>query len=417
LYSGRDYLGHITGMGMVIPNVDIDIGPPGVPDVGIDFHGDVLIWIAHVALDTDFISDLDTDWWEFDICGGLIQVINGNLNGAYLKGYDSDNIDFSCYPTWEVGLLNGTWCSSMASTPFIAIPERFIEPDSDTVKQVDASTDLAITKTVDNDTAEVAEVVEFTIIVTNNGPGEATGVLVDDLLPDDLIYDGHSASQGSYSYMGGIWTVGSIVAGSSAILVIEAIVDTEDQVTNEACITDMDQADPVSDNDCDSATINSLGQLDAGWNLISLPLIPPNDAITLVLADILGANLLAVWSYEWNGVTEEWFWYPGPLTTMTDGKGYWVNLIAPDTLTFAGVVIKPAPAVPPEYHVYLGWNLVGFKSTTPRTAGDYLAGLGDEVVTIYGYKDGAFFLVQMGDLMEPGYGYWIATVDEGTIYP
>jgi len=301
----RDYLGHITGMGYVIPNSILADGD------------DLLVWIAHVVLDPMFISDLDEMTTEWDVCGGLLQVINGNLNGAYLKGYHLRDLDGYCYPEWEVGLLNGTYHSTMASTPGLAIPERFIEPKSITVKQLEA-----------------VEIVE-----------EVTAV--------DLV---------------------------------------------------------------------------EGWNLMSLALIPdpanPED-IELVLADIL-ANVDKVWSYDATLLPgDPWLWWNGPagpgiFDTMTDGMGYWVIMTAdgePFTLTFEGVVIPAPPGVPPVYSVYEGWNLIGFKSTTPRLAGDYLAALGETVTIIYGFADGFYFIVESTDLMEPGLGYWIAVTEPGTIYP
>ena len=46
--------------------------------------------------------------------------------------------------------------------------------------------DLAITKTVDNDHPVGGDEVVFTLTVHNNGPDEATGIEVTDLLPDRL---------------------------------------------------------------------------------------------------------------------------------------------------------------------------------------------------------------------------------------
>jgi hypothetical protein len=76
--------------------------------------------------------------------------------------------------------------------------------------------------------------------------------------------------------------------------------------------------------------------------------------------------------------------------------------------------------LPPAYDVVVGWNMVGFKSTaTNVTATDYLAGT--EYVRIYGFKNGAWFLISGPPFdspkMEPGLGYWVAFTEPGTIYP
>jgi hypothetical protein len=154
-----------------------------------------------------------------------------------------------------------------------------------------------------------------------------------------------------------------------------------------------------------------------GWNLISLPLIPLDSAINAVLAGILD-DVKSVW--HWSG---HWYSFaPGAssdLTSMRDGKAYWINMEAAQNLTLAGRENAVPPALPPTYDVVAGWNMVGFKSTaTNVTAEDYLAGT--EYVRIYGYKNGAWFFIPgppyLG-YMEPGLGYWVAFTEPGTIYP
>lgn len=159
--------------------------------------------------------------------------------------------------------------------------------------------------------------------------------------------------------------------------------------------------------------------LDQGWNLISSPLIPNNTGISVVLDDILD-NVAIVWSY--NAATSTWSSYipggpPPSLTTIVDGKGYWINMEAADTLTIEGVEIPLPPQVPPSYNVVEGWNLIGFKSCDSRTASDYLAGIDGHYASMYGYDNGSSFLVQPEDLLTPGLGYWLAVTEAGMIYP
>ena len=99
-------------------------------------------------------------------------------------------------------------------------------------------------------------------------------------------------------------------------------------------------------------------------------------------------------------------------THQITGTGY----AGAATLTINGQELIPA-VVPPSYPVYVGWNLIGFKSTAQRTAGEYLAGIAGKYVVIYGYDDGAWFVVESTDLMDPTRGYWIAVTADGTIYP
>jgi len=172
-----------------------------------------------------------------------------------------------------------------------------------------------------------------------------------------------------------------------------------------------------------TATLTAYNiQLDEGWNLISLPLIPDNSSIEVILADI-ATHVDVVWSYD--AETGNWSMYDpsapevSDLTQMVDGKGYWIKMSAPATLTIHGVELKPAPATPPSYKVVPGWNLIGFKEIDEMPANEYLGGIIDNVVTIYTYSDGVFQRISLtdGGQMVPGFGYWIAVTEEGYIYP
>jgi hypothetical protein len=70
------------------------------------------------------------------------------------------------------------------------------------------------------------------------------------------------------------------------------------------------------------------------WNLISLPGNPSSTAIEDVLADIID-DVGIVWHYD--GATTTWYYFipngPQTLTDMTEGKAYWIEMIAPNTLT------------------------------------------------------------------------------------
>ena len=158
----------------------------------------------------------------------------------------------------------------------------------------------------------------------------------------------------------------------------------------------------------------------AGWNLVSLPLIPLDSSISAVVAGIL-TNVKSIW--YWDAVGKRWYSFvpggPSDLTSMRDGKAYWINMKAAQTLTLAGRQMPEGAQLPPTYDVVVGWNMVGFKSTaTNVTADDYLAGT--EYVRIYGFKNGAWFFIPgppYSSYLEPGLGYWVAFTAPGTIYP
>ncbi|MCJ7635296.1 Mur ligase domain-containing protein, partial [Candidatus Bathyarchaeota archaeon] len=154
-----------------------------------------------------------------------------------------------------------------------------LKPASVTVKQLDSGgLDLGITKTVDKAFPLVPSNVVYTVVVTNNGPTNASGVVVDEPLPAGLSYVSSAATQGSYNSGTGKWTVGSLVVGAKATLTLTATVNNAGAITNTATVSS-DQPDGVAGNNTASTTINrpvSDIPLTSGWNLMSLPLIPTN---------------------------------------------------------------------------------------------------------------------------------------------
>ncbi|WP_457652289.1 FlgD immunoglobulin-like domain containing protein, partial [Rhodocaloribacter sp.] len=136
--------------------------------------------------------------------------------------------------------------------------------DSADVTGSAATADLAVTKTVDNASAGVGENVVFTVTLTNNGPADATGVAVTDLLPAGLAFVSATPSQGAYDDVTGLWSVGALANGASATLEITATVTVTETVTNTAAVTASDLPDPNQDNDSDSAVVDKCANVDPG---------------------------------------------------------------------------------------------------------------------------------------------------------
>jgi uncharacterized repeat protein (TIGR01451 family) len=110
------------------------------------------------------------------------------------------------------------------------------------------SADLGITKTVDNATPAAGGTVVFTLTVTNHGPNNATGVVVNDPLPDGLTYVSDTGA-GAYDPVNtGLWTIGALANGASATLHITVTADSTDPIENVAEITAATPLDPNAAN-------------------------------------------------------------------------------------------------------------------------------------------------------------------------
>ncbi len=110
--------------------------------------------------------------------------------------------------------------------------------------------DLAIDKTVDNPTPGLGQQVTFTQVLVNEGPDDATGVEVQDLLPAGVTYVSDD-SGGAYDPTTGTWTVGDLVAGASATLSITVTADQLGEITNftEVCAANETDIDSIPCND------------------------------------------------------------------------------------------------------------------------------------------------------------------------
>ncbi|WP_194765653.1 PKD domain-containing protein [Tamlana sp. I1] len=132
------------------------------------------------------------------------------------------------------------------------------EDDQDSVQitPVTPMADLSLTKTIANGNTSPIQgsVVTFEITVTNDGPQDATGVEITDLLPSGFNYISFSTSTGSYNHVTGIWTAGTIANGASETLLIDARINGFGDYLNSAQVSASDLADPDSTPNNDDAT-------------------------------------------------------------------------------------------------------------------------------------------------------------------
>jgi uncharacterized repeat protein (TIGR01451 family) len=110
--------------------------------------------------------------------------------------------------------------------------------------------DLELSKSINDMTATVGSNVVFTVVVTNTGTGDATGVTVKDELPAGFTY---GDSSGGYDNGTGIWTIGNLANGASATLLITGTFSQTGDYTNYAQVWSSHQSDPDS-TPCDNST-------------------------------------------------------------------------------------------------------------------------------------------------------------------
>jgi uncharacterized repeat protein (TIGR01451 family) len=186
--------------------------------------------------------------------------------------------------------------------------------------------DIALLMTVDNPTAPVGQLVTFTVTATNTGPANATGIEVIDKLPVGLTLVDATLSQGTYDPDTGRWSVGALLVGETANLLLTGRVDIVGLVTNTATRTGGDQIDPDSSDNIAAVTLTGLPTADIRVsmtaNATSVPFgspvtftitvsnVGPSTAHGLVVTDLLPASLI-------------FNTYASNLGTYSSGTGIW----------------------------------------------------------------------------------------------
>ncbi|MFQ6026935.1 MAG: hypothetical protein ACE5Q6_05395 [Dehalococcoidia bacterium] len=163
----------------------------------------------------------------------------------------------------------GTYGQTITNTASVSAVN---EADSDSSNDADSAditvpaVDLEVSKTVDIAAPIEGELVTYSIVVTNQGLNEATGVQVTDPLPTGMTFSElGTASQGSAAGTDSVvWDVGALASGASASLEVEVSVDADtsgDTITNTASVSAVDQTDSNSENNASSVDI-TVGAVD-----------------------------------------------------------------------------------------------------------------------------------------------------------
>lgn len=117
--------------------------------------------------------------------------------------------------------------------------------------------DLAILKTVCDCNTNVGQNIHFYLSVTNNGPNNATGVVVSDNLPNQVTFLSATPPSG-VTVVGNLltWNIGNLNVGDIVTLDVLVRIDQAGEFSNTANVTGNEQ-DPNLSNNQDTVTVNS----------------------------------------------------------------------------------------------------------------------------------------------------------------
>ena len=179
--------------------------------------------------------------------------------------------------------------------------------------------DLAVDKLVNNSVPKYLDMIEYTIVVVNNGPDKSFNVIVGDLLPDGVKF---ISSNGQYNPDTGVWFVGDLDNNESAILKIVVQVIKVGNIINNVNVTGTGHDTNLTNNNASvsvnvpesvllnitkvaNSTIIVAGE-NVGYTVV-INNYGPSVASDVVLKDIFSSNELLNLQYSLNGV--DWLDY------------------------------------------------------------------------------------------------------------
>ena len=236
---------------------------------------------------------------------------------------------------------------------------------------VDVAADLSITKSDSPDPAVAGASLSYTVMVTNNGPSDATAVTLTDTLPAGVAFVSSTPDSPTCTESSGTvsCTLGALNAGETTTVAIEVTVSsaTIGTITNTASVTG-NETDPDDTNN--SASVDTtviLLDVDVpvvpGFNLLGIPV---RLATTTTFKDVAqqmndqGGQVSSI--LAWNAAAQTFVSWVGvnPDTNNLEvelGQGYFVRVVAPPSGgAWRATGIPITRSVPLDFA--LGFNLI-----------------------------------------------------------
>ena len=299
--------------------------------------------------------------------------------------------------------------------------------------------DLSLTKSVSDATPNVGERITFTVTLTNNGPSDATGVQVTDLLPAGLTFVTATPSQGTYTPGTGLWDVGAVADAGSATLTITATVVGSAAQTNTAAISHSDQFDPNTGNNTASATetpqradlVITKGVSNSTPNVgdtitytLAVANSGPDTATGVIVTDLLPAGVTFVSDIPSQGAYDE---VTGVWTVGTVAAAATPTLTITVTVSSPGQIVNTATVDGDQFDPNLG-NNTDSTSADPqeadlaivKTVNDPTPNVGDQItftVTLTNNGPNTATGVQVTDLLPAGVTFVSSNPSQGTYTP
>lgn len=234
---------------------------------GIAVDGNGFAYVSGITYSADFpaINEYQTYQGGFDVFVAKFdtgQSGGGNLiYSTYLGGSGWEGWHSGSYAEIAVDAAGRAYIAGLTDSADYPVKNQYQSDMNLTdvfVTMIVPDTDIALAKSADNITPKVGETFHYTVMATNNGPMDASGLLVLDLLPSGISCQSSNPSQGTYAAGTGIWNVGALANGASATLTLSVIGTQAGAISNTASVSSVNESDPNPENDSASVTVTLI---------------------------------------------------------------------------------------------------------------------------------------------------------------
>lgn len=200
--------------------------------------------------------------------------VQATVNGTNLV------LSFGSMPVYGTALVSVVTIPTIPGPATSVATVGSIDPDPNpnnntvsTTTLVDLpSADLSVSMTAAPTALLQGGTVTFTILVTNNGPFAATGVVLTNFLPPNVNYISSTTSQGSISAGGALAEIGTLPFGSNAVVTITVSPTASGNITDTAAVgLSPLETDPVLFNNTASFTVTVGPSADLGVSATVAP--------------------------------------------------------------------------------------------------------------------------------------------------
>ncbi|UTB33127.1 MAG: Ig-like domain-containing protein [Methanobacterium sp. ERen5] len=250
------------------------------------YYDTKLGYVKTYSYNTYPIFVLDVENWGADDATGVVvtykigtglQYVTSNTQGVGTASYDPTTRTI----TWTIGdmptggmawmlivtkaIQTGDKTQQLTNTASLEHVDQYDEPNNYKTSNysitVPPNADIQVKQTQTTTTENGVNYVNYTITVTNNGPGTATGVQITDLLPNGLTWYSDN-SNNAYNPTTGIWNIGTLNNAETTTITIKAIILGSGTIKNTAALTAENEEDWNYNNNAETINLIISGKYD-----------------------------------------------------------------------------------------------------------------------------------------------------------